>query len=252
MARRKRSSSLTRRLHRSIGAGVSIFVLFMVISGITINHSNDLGLDQQAVEQSVLLDWYGLDKPSSIYSFTASTNWISFAGSQLYLNGSPVTAISNGVGAVASNELLIVAANRELLLLDRKGRLIERITWEQVDTGPIEAIGMLADGGVVVKSRQQLWISTDELLSWQKLTDLNERPQWSSSTPSPDSIQQTINQHYRGDSLSLEQVLLDVHSGRIFGTIGILVYDLLALAVGFLAISGMIMWVRGRRNGKRK
>ena len=29
------------------------------------------------------------------------------------------------------------------------------------------------------------------------------------------------------------------------------VYDLLALAVAFLAISGLIFWLRGRRNGKQ-
>ena len=65
MTPRKRNSSLTRRLHRSIGAGAAFFVLFMVLSGIAINHSNDFGLDQQPVEQSVLLDWYGLEKPDS-------------------------------------------------------------------------------------------------------------------------------------------------------------------------------------------
>ena len=252
MTPRKRKNSLARRLHRSFGAGAAIFVLFMVLSGIAINHSNDLGLDQRPVVQTLLLDWYGLDKPDSIYSFTAGTNWISFAGSQLYLNGNPVTTIQNGVGAIATGDRLIVAASRELLLLDRRGNLIERVSWEQADANSIESIGTLPDGGVVVKSRQQVWLSSEQLLSWQTLSDPSAQPQWSSSAPSPESIQQAINQHYRGDSLNLEQVLLDVHSGRIFGTIGILIYDLMALAVGFIAISGMILWVRGRRNGKRK
>ncbi len=50
----------------------------------------------------------------------------------------------------------------------------------------------------------------------------------------------------------MERVLLDLHSGRIFGPVGVLVYDLLALALGFLSISGLLLWFRGRRNGKRK
>ena len=252
MAVKKRKNSLTRRLHRSLGAGAAIFILFMVLSGITMNHSHDLGLDQQTVSQPLLLDWYGLDKPDNIYSFTADTNWFSFAGSQLYLNGSPVSTIPNGVGAIATDQLLVVAASRELLLLDRSGNLIERVNWQQADSASIEAIGTLADGRVVVRSGQQVWFSADELLNWQQLNDPAAQPNWSSSTPAPESIQQAIIQHYRGDSLNLEKVLLDLHSGRIFGTIGILIYDLLALAVGFLAISGMILWLRGRRNGKRK
>ena len=63
MTPRNRKNSLARRLHRSFGAGAAIFVLFMVLSGIAINHSNDLGLDQRPVVQTLLLDWYGLDKP---------------------------------------------------------------------------------------------------------------------------------------------------------------------------------------------
>ncbi len=64
------------------------------------------------------------------------------------------------------------------------------------------------------------------------------------------TLQQAITRVYRGEGLSLERLLLDLHSGRIFGSIGVLVYDLLALALGFLSISGLVLWFRSRRNGK--
>ena len=251
MAHRKRKISMTRRLHRSFGVFAAVFVLLMVVSGITINHSNDLGLDQRPVSQPLLLDWYGLEEPAFIYSFATGTNWVSFAGSQLYLDGESVSAISNGIGAIASGELLIAAGSDELLLLDTDGRLVERVAWAGADAGPVEAIGSLPNGGVAVKSMQQVWLSNSDLINWQKLKDTSMHPQWSFSTPAPEEIQQAIKQHYRGDKLNLEQLLLDLHSGRIFGSMGILIYDLLALALGFLAISGMILWLRGRRNGKR-
>jgi len=251
MARKKRKSSITRRLHRSFGAGAAIFILFMVVSGITINHSNDLGLDQRPVTQSALLNWYGLGGPKSINSFKAGRNWLSFAGSQLYLNGESVSAISSGVGAIAIGSNLIAAGSEELLLLDSNGQLVERIAWEHGTAGPIETIGLLPDGAIVIGSALQLWRSNSDLLSWQKTADTTGII-WSSPELAPDPVQYAIAQHYRGDKLNLERLLLDFHSGRIFGTIGVLVYDLLALAVGFLAISGMILWLRGRRNGKRR
>ena len=64
-------------------------------------------------------------------------------------------------------------------------------------------------------------------------------------------MRQAIVRHYRGNGMSLERILLDSHSGRIFGTAGVIIYDILALAVGFLAISGLVLWLRGRRNGNR-
>jgi hypothetical protein len=251
MARRKRKTSLSRRLHRSFGIGSAVFVIFMVVSGIAINHTNDIGFDQQSVSQPFLLSWYGLNEPQSIYSFAVAEHWLSVAGSQLYLNGKSVSTLSNGVGAVSTDQFLVVAGNKELLMMDLNGRLIERSRWDQPGAGNIDAIGNLPDGAVVVKSMQSIWLADSDLLNWSQTND-TDKPVWSSSKAAPEEIQQAITQHFRGDKLDFEQVLLDIHSGRIFGTLGILIYDLLALAVGFLAISGVILWVRGRRNGKPK
>lgn len=249
MARRKQKASLARRLHRSFGTGAALFVIWMVLSGIAINHSSDLGMDQRPLQQSWLFDWYGLGGPQNIYSFAAGDNWLSFAGSQLYLDGEPVSTVTNGVGAVASGQLLIAAASDELLLLDQQGSLVERLPWDQA--GPVEAIGLLPQGGIVVRSMQQLWLTDADLLAWKKLEDITTRPLWSHSAPAPEDIQQVIRQHYRGENLNQERLLLDLHSGRIFGPAGVFIFDLLALAVGFLALSGLLLWLRGKRNGQR-
>ncbi|MDX2427074.1 MAG: PepSY-associated TM helix domain-containing protein [Xanthomonadales bacterium] len=252
MNRKKRRVSKARRLHRSFGAGAAIFVLFMVLSGLAINHSNGLGLDQRHVSQSFLLDWYGLGKPERIDSFAVGDDWLSFAGSQLFLNEKSVATISGGVGAVSSGELLIAAGNDELLLLDHDGNLIERIPWGSIGAASIELIGLHESTVVSVKSAGQLWLADTQLLNWRQAGDASPDPLWANSEFAPDGLQQAITESYRGEGPSLERLLLDLHSGRIFGTIGVLVYDLLALALGFLSISGLVLWFRSRRNGKPK
>ena len=252
MARKKPQNSLVRRLHRCLGAGTAIFIIFMVLSGLTINHSSGLGLDQRHVSQPFLLGWYGLEGPDQIHSFSAGSNWVSFAGSQLYFNSSAISTVTNGVGVVFSGDMLVVAGGGELLLLDSGGSLIERIPWGSNGEKPIESIGLLADDGVVVKTSHQLWLADAQLLSWQPSDTTIATPVWSSPGPAPETLKQAIAHQYRGDGLSLERVLLDFHSGRIFGFIGVVVYDLLALAVGFLAISVLIFWLRGRRNRNGK
>ena len=252
MARKRRKASATRRLHRTLGAGAAVFLIFMVMSGIAINHSNSMGLDQRHATQAFLLSWYGLGEPEQIDSFAVGNEWLSFAGSQLYLNGTPVSSITNGIGAVSSNELIIAAGSDELLLLDPDGQLIERQSWSPPDAASIESIGLLPGSIVVVKSKNQLWLADADLLNWRQAEDAVTTPIWSASEPEPGSIREAIMRQYRGEGPSLERVLLDFHSGRIFGPIGIVVYDLLALAVFFLSISGLIIWIRGKRNGKRK
>ena len=250
MVKKKRKSSAVRRLHRSFGAFAVVFVLFMVLSGLAINHSNGLGLDQRKVSQSFVLGWYGLGKPSNIQSYLVGDDWISFAGSQLYINDKSVATIQGGVGAVSSGDLYIAASGDELLLLDHDGNLVERLPWASISEAPIEAIGLQLNKTVSVRSAGQVWLADADLLNWQRAEEPITSLDWSSSQVAPDELQKSITHLYRGDGLSLERVLLDLHSGRIFGAIGVLVYDLLALALGFLSISGLVLWFRSRRNGK--
>jgi len=250
MVRKKLKASTLRRLHRSIGAAAALFVIFMVLSGIVINHANDLGLDRKHVSQPLMLDWYGLGAPDELLSFEVGGNRLSFAGSQLYLDENPVAAVSGGVGAVASGKLLIAAGSDELLLLDQGGNLVERQPWASVDNAPIGSIGLDADNGVLVKSGGRTWSADAQLLSWQLSEKANAK--WAEPTPANADLQQAIARSYRGQGPSLERVLLDLHSGRFFGAYGVIVYDLLALGLGFLALSGLVLWWRSRRNGKSK
>lgn len=248
---KKRRSSTIRRLHRSLGAIAAVFILFMVLSGMVINHSNGLGLDQRHVSQTSILSWYGLGAPEHILSFSVGDDWIIYAGSQVFLNDRQVSTTSNGVGAVINDHMLIAASGDELLLLDTNGQLIERQPWDAAEAGPIESIGLLTDSTVVLRSTDQLWLADAELLSWQPVDEVVSKPKWSTPESAPLTLVQNVKEHYRGEGLSVERLLLDFHSGRIFGPIGVLIYDLLALAVGFLSISGLILWLRGKRNGKR-
>lgn len=241
-----------RRLHRSIGVLAALFVAFMVLSGIVINHANDLGLDRKHVSQPLLLDWYGLSAPGALLSYDAGGDRLSFAGSQLYLNEKPVASIVGGVGAVSAGELLIAAGSDELLLLDHDGNLVERQPWASVDTAPIESIGLDANLDVVVKSGGRIWSADAELLSWQLDDEATAEARWATPAPVNGDLQEAIVRSYRGQGPSLERLLLDLHSGRFFGTFGVIVYDLLALVLGFLALSGLVLWWRSRRNGKSK
>ncbi len=247
MAHKKKRGSAMRRLHRGFGIGAAAFVLFMVLSGLAINHARDLELDQRHVELPLILKWYGLGEPENMRSYEAGGRWLSFAGSQLYLDGRPVSTLANGAGAIFNENILIAAGSSELILLDRDGVLIERMPWDQVEKNPVEAIGLLPDGSVALKSRNQLWRADTQLLDWQMIEQATANPQWATSKQAPEEIRLAVMRQYRGAGVSLERLLLDFHSGRIFGTAGLLVYDLLALAVGFLAISGLVLWARGRQ-----
>jgi len=250
MARRKTSGSSARRWHRGIGVGASLFIVFLVATGLTLNHAHQLGLDRQHIAPAWLLDWYGMSEPESLRSFSVNGHWLTFAGSQLYLDGRPATVATGGVGAVSSGDWLVAAGKDELLLLNGAGELIERLRPELAGTGIVDAIGSDTNGTVVVKSGSRIWVADSDLLDWVERQRPPAAIQWSSPSDEPAHVRQAIVRHYNGGGLSLERLLLDLHSGRIFGRFGVLIYDLLALVLGFSAVSGLLLWWRTRKNGQ--
>jgi hypothetical protein len=249
MARNGNRISAVRRLHRSLGALGAIFLLWMAVSGVLVNHSETLGLAARHVSSPMLLDWYGLGGPEQIDSFRAGGDWLSFAGSGLYINGEPLTTLDEGLGAVRTASLLVAAGSRELLLLDDQARLVERLAWEK--TGAIEAIGT-ANGAVFVNAAGQSWVADAYMLTWQALEAGGAAIDWSVPEPAPAGVRDKVAAAYRGEALNLQRVLLDLHSGWFFGTAGVWVYDLLALSVCVIAVSGLALWVRtGRKSRPR-
>jgi uncharacterized iron-regulated membrane protein len=55
---------------------------------------------------------------------------------------------------------------------------------------------------------------------------------------------------WRGTGLSLERVLLDLHSGRILGEAGVWLVD--AAALLFLLLAGSGVWLWGRRRASAR
>ena len=256
MARKKHKGSLTRSQHRLIGAMASIFLLFMAVTGLVLNHSHDLGLDRESVASPALLDWYGLQPRLEIHSFAAGQRWLSHAGSQWFLDGAPLAGSSEGTGALQLNDWLLAAGDDSLLVFDQQGQLIERIPWQAGTLGHIEKLGISEQGLAALAAGDQTWLSDPDLLEWRPVTGIDVRISWSKPGDAPTAVVEPIRNYLKGSELSFEQLLLDLHSGRFFGSIGVWVYDLMAIAIASLAISGLVLWWRGRRkfpaNGYKK
>ena len=66
------------------------------------------------------------------------------------------------------------------------------------------------------------------------------------AAPLPKTLQQKLREQSAGPSISLETLILDLHSGRFFGQFGVLFIDLIGLLVCILSITGLIAWMKRR------
>ena len=232
------------RWHRRIGLIAALLVLVLAVSGVALTHGGALGLDGRHVGAGWLLNWYGLTPPRAPTSFHAGVDWVSGLEGRVYVNGRPVADRFGEIeGAVRSNGILVIAAADELLLLTPKGEVLEQLSGTSLP-GRIEALGAGRDGRLIVRTATGLFHSNPEFTAWQP-SDLGTV--WAQAAPAPEEVREQVLRAYRGEGLTWERVMLDLHSGRILGAFGPYLMDIAALFLVLLAATGLWNWLRNGR-----
>lgn len=241
MTRRgQKTVGLLWRWHRRTGVVIFVFLLSLTSTGIVLNHAAELHLDSRFVGWSWLTSRYG-DSPDELVAFPADGHWISRAVNGLVYFDAQEVASCRGqlVGALQVDEGYLAACTEELLLLTPQGQLIESITTSTGLPAPLVGLGRV-DGRVVLQSAER-WLQADlEQLDFQQPAPPGALVQQQVAADLPQSIHRAIPAAEQW--LTWERVLLDLHSGRLFGSAGVWLMDLVAVLLACIAFSGVTMW----------
>ncbi|HEY9147495.1 MAG TPA: PepSY domain-containing protein [Gammaproteobacteria bacterium] len=254
MTRHKRHRPQLRSLyqwHRYLGLAVALLAVVLALTGVMLNHTEQLDLDKRQLSQRGLLAWYGIEPPSGRF-FRAGEQWLSQWGEQLYLGRNELSYRHPHplVGAVRLPAMIVAASDNELLLLTPEGQLIERLDGLGGIPSGIKEIALSATGQVRLKTSGGGVIGHPDSDSWQP-----EGPsagQWPATATPPPWLRRALAQQHPGPSLSLERVVLDLHSGRLFGSWGHYLMDGAALLLLLNAASGVWIWWRRHRQQQRR
>ena len=142
-----------RRVHRWVGATLLLFVVFLSVSGIAVNHASDFGLDRKYISWSWLLEAYGMKAPAPY------------------------------AGMVSLEQLVVVGDGQRVHLLLETGELIESIDLGARLSGDIVRIGSAGDraildsGGILYRSNKDVtlfepWAAgTEDQIRWSSEVD---------------------------------------------------------------------------------
>ena len=124
----KKNMKKITALHKYIGIAVCIILIHLAVTGIFLNHTQDLDLDKHYVTSSWILDQYGLKVPQPDLVYAIQNDNFSQYGVELFFNGSPVIQIEkNLLGVVWHNGQYILATESHLLLMNQEGTLQKTI-----------------------------------------------------------------------------------------------------------------------------
>ncbi len=238
--------------HRYIGLSAAVLVLILATTGLMLNHTEKLQLDSHYVNNNWLLDQYGIHAPSNIRSYPLSDRWLSQWGERLFLGPIDIGESDEKLlGVLFYNGMLVMALKSEIWLLTPAGELIEKLGPNEGIPPAINAIGVTHNGQIAVMAADGIYSADQDLSTWQNTPDAITT--WVESKKLPAALRQRLLKKYRGHGLSLERIILDLHSGRIFGQYGIYVMDTAAVLMLFLATSGSWIWlIRQLRDRQRR
>ena len=239
------TSRIIRKWHGHAGVAATLFLIFLVITGIILNHEETFKLDKREISTGWLMRWYGIQAANPEMGYTMGDRYFSWEGEKWALgNKSLAGTAEHPVGAVAVNGMHFVATSSALYLFQADGQLVDKLEKQALPAYPVLALG-LADDRVVLQTPSGMMASTDGL-TWQKIS---APATWSVLQPLPDNTKRQMTV-LLAPGLSLERILLDVHSGRIFGRYGPWVVDAAAIALLLLGISGVWIYVRSIKQVK--
>ena len=236
--------------HRYMGLAASLFVILLTVTGLALNHTDELGLDSSSVQSDTLLDWYGIHAPDIDRSFRAGTHHVTEVGDSVYWDTVKIPGLRTPlIGVVEYTSLVIIGVEDRLLLFTLNGELVEQLDSAAGVPSGIQAIGLTADGNLAIRTLQGYYRVNADFLDWHKTGNLAAT--WAQSEEPSPQLEQALKASWRGTGLSLERVLLDLHSGRILGSRGVYLVDAAAVLFLVLAASGVWLWGKRRATARR-
>lgn len=235
--------------HRWLGIISAIFLLVVSITGLALNHTERLGLDQITIRNSLILKQYGMAAGNEITAYRIEgADTIAHLDGQLFYNSTALVSGSEPIDIIKNDFMTIVATNEALIYFTAEGELIEKVDNSQLPYESLSAVGLTARGEPVLIADNGSWAPDSEWLDF-KAHEGGSTVMPRAKVTLDLATQNKILENFQGGGISLYRVMLDLHSGRLFGWPGRTLMDLSALAVILLVTSGIGGWLRkSRRN----
>ncbi|MFT4561228.1 MAG: putative membrane protein (Fun14 family) [Gammaproteobacteria bacterium] len=244
--------NMLKSWHRLVGIFAAVFLLLLSSTGLLLMQTDALGLDSRYVDSDGLLNWYGIRPAPPATSFAVGSHWIIQLGRQLYFDTLSLQNIDGQlVGAVTTGDEIVVATSAMLVLLTKEGAIAEKLGAESKVPQNIEYLGVTPHGRISLKTANESFLFDAQTTELVRL-NTQQPSSWSTPENPPSAISEELNRRFRGTGLSLERILLDLHTGRLLGAAGVALINLASLALLVLVISGVVLWWLRAREAKNE
>ncbi|TWX51147.1 PepSY-associated TM helix domain-containing protein [Colwellia hornerae] len=230
-----------RKWHRRLGIFAAFFLIFLSVSGIALNHTTLFSLAHQSITSSILLNHYGIKSPSDV-RFYQQKEWL-VTDQLIWLDDKVVFQSDDPViGLSRFQSYFLLVTTKQLVIFTDEGLLVDKIDSSSDLPVPISAFS-INGAQLILNTPAGYYQGDSDLFEWQMISTLVE-PSWIESATLTENELIMANSKFQSQFLNWERVILDAHSGRLFGNFGVWFMDIVALMLILLSVSGIYIWLK--------
>ena len=250
MAILRKRKRWNRALHRWSGIILLVPLTVACVTGLILNHTIDLGLSSRFTSSDWIQSRYGMALKGEPEGFglegkTYAATW----DEKIFFGKKLLDATEPLIGAVPLRDGTAVVTESEVHYFGLDGELIETLDAVALPATPILKAGRSPDLALVLKTESGIFISDANLLGFAQ-SSLDPSIQWSGPETPSAADRKKWKKAYSGKGVPLDRVILDIHSGRFFGSLGKWIYDITVVGVLILSATGFILFLRTRSRAR--
>ncbi len=236
---RKRSrKSSPRRWHRLIGAIFALPLLWLVVSGLLLQHQDKLGLSEKKVSSAWLLKRYDQIPRGNPLVTSAGRFKVAGWGGVLFVDDRVLEESGNLIGAVARPRELVIATGSEVFVYDSQGDYLDRLGEESLPAVPITGIGLDDSRRVHLETSVGQHVLGEDFLDFEAAVP-GALVKWNSLEAGEEEKESLQRVLVESSEFTWSRVITDLHSGSLLGKVGRFLVDLTGLAVTVLTVLGI-------------
>lgn len=234
------------RWHRRLALVACALIVLLSITGVLLNHANQLGWDTQWIKQPWLLSSYGISVPETFQGAHIQGAWWVLGGHQLFRESQAVAECDQPWrDVVGTTQWVFAVCDTQWLLLLPDGSVVESHR-QPAQTG-LTAMGVAGPSTVLMAFSDTTYVwNIDQFSLAPAPSDVAVPTSQSQAVPS--ALSARVAAQYGVPDLTWQRWIQDLHAGRWFGGWGWVLSDLAALALLLLSATGFLTWAgRSRR-----
>ncbi len=245
-----------RNWHGLLGVIVAIPLLALTITGLLLNHSEELNLTEVEVRSEWVLERYGFetDQPVVAKSLVGGGFISTVAGDLVYRGAIVGSAKDSLIGGAHVQNGLCIATETEVHYFDDDGKLVETLGSTSLPSGVIQNVGRDQNQLLVLQLTGETGVEKtvrfdSELI--QATEEIVDGVEWSEEKSLSDTERDQVHQALISEGMPLDRLILDLHSGRFFGDVGKWLLTLFSLLLILVSISGLVVFFRNQTRRRR-